>query len=407
MNSSEQPRKDIMTNLDTPHPAFTPTGQLHFGVNVVGPAAELSFDELRTIAQTAERGVFSLLSLDERYWLRSDPGPVAATDPAGSNDVTTLLSALTAVTSHIGVVVAAAPDYDAPGDLTARIASLDQLSGGRAAWHILADGAVYGESPEEDAGEPSGRHALIEATQRAWSAPQAAEPTGPVETLGAFERDGQLYSVGLGALRQPVSPRAPLVMHDAGSPQESATAAAYADIVVTPPASLEEALAVRRTISASLESAGRGADHVRILQAATFILAPTHEEAAEKAAWMREQLPESVLDAKAFVGSYHEVAEQLLDFSRTGAVDGFMVMPWLFEDELTRIVNHLIPELQSRGAYPQDYAANTLRGNLVLPQRLPGAATDARHTLPVIEVGELDDVRLDLDLRMELIVQKL
>ncbi|PYI38014.1 hypothetical protein CVS30_12380 [Arthrobacter psychrolactophilus] len=397
-----------MSNLDTSHPAFTPTGQLHFGVNVLGPAAELSFDELRTIAQTAERGLFSLLTLDERYWLRSDPGTVAATDPAGSNDVTTLLSALTAVTSHIGVVVAAAPDYDEPGDLTARIASLDQLSGGRAAWHILADGAVYGESPlEQDAGEPSGRHALIAATQRAWSTPQETEPPGPVETLGAFERDGQLYSVGLGALRQPVTRRGPVVMHDAGSPHDSATAAAYAEVILTPPASLEEALAVRRTLSASIQAAGRSADHVRILQAATFILAPTHEEAVEKELWMREQLPESVLDAKAFVGSYRAVAEQLLDFSRTGAVDGFMVMPWLFEDELTGIVNHLIPELQRRGAYPLDYTASTLRGHLALPQRLPGTATDARHTLPVIEVGELEDVRLDLDLRMELIVQKL
>ena len=31
----------------------------------------------------------------------------------------------------------------------------------------------------------------------------------------------------------------------------------------------------------------------------------------------------------------------------------------------------------------------------------------ATHALPVIEVGELEDIRLDLDLRMELIVQKL
>ncbi|SEE02825.1 Flavin-dependent oxidoreductase, luciferase family (includes alkanesulfonate monooxygenase SsuD and methylene tetrahydromethanopterin reductase) [Arthrobacter alpinus] len=389
---------------------FTPTGQLHFGVNLLGPAAQLGFDELRTLAQTAERGLFSLLTLDERYWLREDPGAVSATDPSGSNDVATLLAALAAVTENIGLVAAAAPDYDDPADLTRRIAALDSISARRAAWHILADGAIYGdaalESDNEGIASADGRRSLIESTRRDWEALAKEDPKGPVETLGAFECDGQLYSVGLGALRQCESSRGPVIIHDAESAQDVASAD-FADVIISVAASLEEALTFRRDVVARSLQAGRGADAVKIIQTATFVLAPTADEAVGRADWMREQLPDSVWDARTFIGSYAGVAETLLDFARSGAVDGFTVMPWLFANELADIVNHLVPELQARGAYPADYAASTLRENLGLSGRGPGIKGGATHTLPVIEVGDLDDVRLDLDLRMEVIVQKM
>lgn len=399
-----------MTFNSASQTGFIPSGRLHFGVNLLGPAAHVGFDELRTLAQTAERGLFSLLTLDERYWLREDPGAVSATDPAGSNDVATLLAGLASVTRNIGLVAAAAPDYDDPADLTRRIAALDKVSSGRAAWHILADGAIYGDAAleldNEGTTSADGRRVLIESTRRTWEASVKEEAKGPVETLGAFERDGQLYSVGLGALRPFESPRGPVIIHDAESAQDIAPAD-FADVIISAAASLEEALTFRRDVVARSLDAGRGADAVKIIQAATFVLAPTAEEAAEKADWMREQLPDSVWDARTFIGSYAGVADLLMDFARSGAVDGFTVMPWLFADELADVVNHLVPELQARGAYPADYAAGTLRENLGLSARGSGTKGSATHTLPVIEVGDLDDVRLDLDLRMEVIVQKL
>lgn len=415
---------------------FTPTGRLHFGVNLVGPASELSFEQLRTLAQTAERGLFTLVTLDERYWLPEDPGAASTTDPAGSNDVATLLAALTAVTSNIGVAVAAAPDYDDPTDLAHRIASLDKLSGGRAAWQLLADGARHGrETADPDAAGPDtvgpdaagpdaagpdadqpdaegiasadGRHGFVESVQRTWEAWEkpASGEAGPVETLGAFERGGQLYSVGLGALRSTAPRRSPVLIHAGGTSQERAFAVEHADIVTSAPANLGDALALRRDMVArSLDSGG--ANHVKIFQSATFILAPTEEEAVEKADWIRAHLPDSVWDRQAFIGSYSGVADLLQDFARSGAVDGFTLMPWLFPDELADIVNYLIPELQARGIYPSDYDAGTLRSNLGLPEG-SSRGNRATHALPVIEVGDLGDVRLDLDLRMELIVQKL
>jgi alkanesulfonate monooxygenase SsuD/methylene tetrahydromethanopterin reductase-like flavin-dependent oxidoreductase (luciferase family) len=67
-----------------------------------------------------------------------------------------------------------------------------------------------------------------------------------------------------------------------------------------------------------------------------------------------------------FTGSYTAVADQLAEFARVGAVDGFNISPWLIPTGLDDIVNHLVPELQERGVYPTEYAGSTLRENLGL-----------------------------------------
>ena len=60
------------------------------------------------------------------------------------------------------------------------------------------------------------------------------------------------------------------------------------------------------------------------------------------------------------------MADQLAEFARVGAVDGFNISPWLIPTGLDDIVNHLVPELQERGVYPTEYRGTTLRENLGL-----------------------------------------
>ena len=76
-----------------------------------------------------------------------------------------------------------------------------------------------------------------------------------------------------------------------------------------------------------------------------------------------------------FTGSYTEVADRLVEYARTGAVDGFNISPWMVPSGLDDIVNHLVPALQERGVYPAEYAGTTLRENLglAMPVR-PGTA---------------------------------
>jgi FMN-dependent oxidoreductase (nitrilotriacetate monooxygenase family) len=99
-------------------------------------------------------------------------------------------------------------------------------------------------------------------------------------------------------------------------------------------------------------------------------------EAKEKGLSIRQFVSArtSRVDA-TFTGSYTEVADRLVDYARTGAVDGFNISPWLVPTGLDDIVNHLVPALQERGIYPAGYAGRTLRENLGLasPRRAEAA----------------------------------
>lgn len=95
------------------------------------------------------------------------------------------------------------------------------------------------------------------------------------------------------------------------------------------------------------------------------------EEAAQKGLSILEFARERTGSRRGtFVGSYDAVAEQLEQFARIGAIDGLNITPWLVPHGIDDIVDELVPRLQERGVYPEDYAGTTLRENLGLP--LPG-----------------------------------
>lgn len=69
---------------------------------------------------------------------------------------------------------------------------------------------------------------------------------------------------------------------------------------------------------------------------------------------------------RGFEGTPAAVAEDLIRWVRTGAVDGFNISPWIVPSGLDDIVDKVVPELQERGAYPTSYSGTTLRGHLGL-----------------------------------------
>ena len=100
----------------------------------------LSFDHFRKIAQTAERGKFDMIFFADGVSVRdrgqgteviSRAGHVAHFEPL------TLLSALSVVTERIGLVATVSTTYNEPFHLARKFASLDYLSGGRAAWNLV------------------------------------------------------------------------------------------------------------------------------------------------------------------------------------------------------------------------------------------------------------------------------
>lgn len=83
---------------------------------------------------------------------------------------------------------------------------------------------------------------------------------------------------------------------------------------------------------------------------------------------LREVVYHSVIDYHpAAVGTPEDVADHLTEWFESGAADGFWVMPDVYETDLTRFVEEVVPILQERGIFHTDYEGDTLRENLGLP----------------------------------------
>src|SRR5689334_14449380 len=120
--------------------------QMHLGVFVLGTgnhsagwrwegafATSCSFPVMQAIARTAERGKFDLFFISDG--LAMDPGD----HPSFANrfEPLTLLSALSAVTTHVGLGATVSTSFGEPYHVARAFASLDHLSNGRAGWNVV------------------------------------------------------------------------------------------------------------------------------------------------------------------------------------------------------------------------------------------------------------------------------
>jgi len=86
----------------------------------------------------AERGKFDMMFLADNagIWQR-DLDTEGRSPRAGYFEPITLLSALAATTSHIGLVATMTTTFNEPYNVARKYASLDHLSGGRAGWNLV------------------------------------------------------------------------------------------------------------------------------------------------------------------------------------------------------------------------------------------------------------------------------
>jgi alkanesulfonate monooxygenase SsuD/methylene tetrahydromethanopterin reductase-like flavin-dependent oxidoreductase (luciferase family) len=65
------------------------------------------------------------------------------------------------------------------------------------------------------------------------------------------------------------------------------------------------------------------------------------------------------------VGTPSQVADQMEDFFDQVGGDGFMLTPIYSPGAIEEFVDHVVPELQRRGRYRDDYAGTTQRDHLM------------------------------------------
>jgi len=89
--------------------------------------------------------------------------------------------------------------------------------------------------------------------------------------------------------------------------------------------------------------------------------------------------------SKMVNGTAVQIADTLEQWFKAGAADGFVIAAPILPDMLARFVDEVVPILQERGLFRQDYAGTTLREHLGLERPVSRYALDPElHQEPEI-----------------------
>jgi len=167
--------------------------------------------------------------------------------PAGVIEPLTLLTALAAVTKHIGLIATASTSYNSPYNLARRFSGLDHVSGGRAGWNVVTTAGVeaarnFGVDEQPLHAERYARAAeFIDVALKLWIVGKTTVVVGDKESgvwgdstkVHPASHEGKYFSVA-GALNSPRSPQAyPLIVQAGSSDDGKDLAARYAEAVFT------------------------------------------------------------------------------------------------------------------------------------------------------------------------------
>jgi FMN-dependent oxidoreductase (nitrilotriacetate monooxygenase family) len=435
--------------------------QMHLGVFVLGTgnhsagwryegAATSSCDlaVMQQIARTAERGKFDLLFISDG--LDMDPGDhpsfICRFEP------TTMLSVLSACTSHIGLGGTVSTSYSEPYNVARIFASLDHISSGRAAWNVVTssrpksalnfsrDHHMEHELRYERANE------FVDVVTGLWDCWQdgavvADRATGEYldpSKVRPLDHQGRFFQVK-GPINIARCPQGhPVIIQAGGSPTGLELAARTADVVFSVVQELDRAKLAYADLKGRMAKYGRRPDQLAVLPGVMPIVGHTDAEAKDRLSLLQSWLtptnaltlvsgrigydvtghpldapvpapPPSEEGGQTFsrvlydaarrqnmtlrdlynltaaarghwviCGSPTTIADILQEWFEHGAADGFNILPPYFPGGFDDFVDLVVPELQRRGLFRQDYEGATLRDHFgLLPVPAPSRRSEA------------------------------
>lgn len=399
----------------------------------------LDIDAYIEQAQQAERGKIHTIFLADAL-VTSETAPKPGLEPV------TLLSALAARTSRIGLIGSISTSFTEPYNLARQVLSLDHVSKGRAGWNLVTSSAGeknFGKSlPAHDdryavAEEFAG---VVQALWESWEPDAVRYDDNGAQIVDAqkvhrIDWSSRHFSVQ-GPLNVSRSPQDKPILAQAGSSTEGRQLGArVADVIFTTGLTeTDPSIEIYRDFKTRAAASGRSPDSIKILPGVAPVIGSTDEEA--KRFWQKmiddidfeegrkslasqfggvdfagvdldDEIPINDLPQTADVqgrrsrfgvfrdliergkvrtvrdliiyhssgaghwfpiGSVENIADQLQDRYERGATDGFNFLAFTLKYELglSAVTDHLIPELQRRGIFHQDYQHETLRQNLGL-----------------------------------------
>ena len=411
------------------------------------PKTAMQLQHMIEIAKTAESGNIDLMFLADGNGVRQMDKPTlfAANSPSDRPSVfepVSLFSALSQHTKHIGFVATATTSYEEPFMIARKFASLDHLSGGRAAWNLVTTQYVE-DAKNFNRDEHMGRE---ERYERARESLDVVRSLWDSWASDAFVQDkatgryldpsrvrltnhrGKHFKVK-GPLNVARTPQGQPVVFMAGQSDAGKELAAYGgEGLFGTAAGKEDAQREYADIKGRMPKYGRPPEALCIMPGLAVYPGRTAAEADELYeelqslispalgvsylskivgfdvtgepldAPMPQRQKESLggsslrryildmarrdkltirqtyertlpaLGGPVFKGTPTQIADEMEDWWRSKACDGFTLLQPVQPRGLRDFVDLVTPELQRRGIFRKEYETSTLRGHLGLPE---------------------------------------
>ncbi|MFI8447726.1 LLM class flavin-dependent oxidoreductase [Streptomyces erythrochromogenes] len=241
------------------------------------------------LARTAERGRLDSIFFADGLALWGK----ARYNALGGFEPLTLLSAIAAVTEHIGLIATVSTTFNEPFHLARKFASLDHISGGRAGWNIVTSGTLdearnfnRDEHLEHSLRYDRAREFLDVAT-KLWDSweddaivlDKEAGIYADIDKLHPAAHRGEYFGVA-GPLNVPRSPQGhPLLVQAGSSESGKEFAAQYAEAVFTAQQTLADGQAFYKDLKSRLATYGRAEDDLLVLPGIAPVIGSTEAEA--------------------------------------------------------------------------------------------------------------------------------
>ncbi|QJP09207.1 LLM class flavin-dependent oxidoreductase [Pseudomonas multiresinivorans] len=255
----------------------------------------LDFRLYKRLAQIAEAAKFDAVFVADSV---AAPTADIASRMARSDhfEPLTLLSALAAVTEHIGLVATVTTSYNEPYHVARKFASLDHLSGGRSGWNLVTSDAAaealnFNRQEHFGHAERYARarefHEVVTGLWDSWeddafTRDKASGQYYDPAKLHVLNHEGEHFRVQ-GPLNVARSPQGRPVIVQAGSSETGRELAAQtAEVVFTAQTSLAAARDFYSDLKGRLGKFGRTPDELKIMPGVFVVVGQSQSEAQEK-----------------------------------------------------------------------------------------------------------------------------
>jgi FMN-dependent oxidoreductase (nitrilotriacetate monooxygenase family) len=301
------------------------------------------------LAQTLERGLFDGMFIADiagvyDTWQNSVDLTLRETVQLPVNDPSVLVSAMAAVTSHLGFGITANLTYEPPYLLARRFSTLDHLSNGRVGWNIVTgylESAARAMGLEKQIAHDRRYDQAEEYLQLLYKLWEGSWENGAVlrdaehriytdpTKVHKIRHEGEFYRSEGYHLSEPSPQRTPLLYQAGTSSRGIAFAGRHAECSFISGGSRDKTRQQVDALRSSAAAAGRDPEAIKLFVGLNIVVAPTEAEAQDKyREYLRYASPEA--------GLAHFSSTTGTDLSRYGLDEPIPYAPTQAIDSVTQ-----------------------------------------------------------------------